>query len=97
MRRNNIGRWMLAMFVMASLVVPGVVAAQREPIASPAAAAAPSEEIGDDSLIEAEAAVGTCFNRVCTSHAQCRTWCDEPSAYCSSEGAPPHYKFCHLP
>ena len=94
MRRRNNGRWMLAVLLLASLVVPGVVAAQQ-PVASPVSAT--SEDSADDSLIEADPAVGTCFNRVCTSHAQCRLWCDEPSAYCSAEGAPPHYKFCQLP
>lgn len=97
MRRSNNTRWMLAVLVLASLVVPGVVAAQQEPIASPVAASVPSEDTGDDSLIEADPAVGMCFNRTCTSHAQCRLWCDEPSAYCSPSGAPPHYKFCQLP
>jgi hypothetical protein len=105
MRRSNFGKWMLAMFVMASLVVPGVVGAQQQPVASPAAAASESsEDVADDSQIEAaaddsqiEAAAGMCFNRVCTSHSQCRTWCLEQSAYCSPVGAPPHYKYCQLP
>jgi len=93
MRPRNNGRWMLAMLVLASLVVPGVVAAQQ-PVASPVSAPIGG---GDDDGIVADPAVGMCFNRVCTSNTQCRTWCDEPSAYCSPEGAPPHYKFCQLP
>ena len=44
MRRSNFGKWMLAMFVMASLVVPGVVGAQQQPFGSPAAAASESSE-----------------------------------------------------
>jgi hypothetical protein len=91
---------MLAMFIMASLVVPGVVAAQREPIAPPSTESVASEASApgaDDLQIEADPAVGMCFNRACTSHAQCRTWCNEPSAYCVPVNLPPHYKFCELP
>jgi hypothetical protein len=104
MRPVNSGRWMLALFVVASLVVPGVVAARAQAVSSTAPLTAPSPELvgvelglAAEQLVETAPSVGMCFNRTCTSHAQCRTWCDEPSAYCAPVDFPPHYKRCHLP
>ena len=99
----NNGRWMLVMFVFASLVVPGIVAASQTATATaePAETAPSAEPISVDvpelTLAAEPAAAGTCFNRVCTTTAQCRTWCDDPSAKCAPVNLPPHYKFCFLP
>jgi hypothetical protein len=91
---------MLAVFVLASLVVPGVVAARQQASAETSSAArADLDEVAAEAelLVEAAPVGPTCFNRTCTTHAQCRTWCDEPSAQCAPVALPPHYKFCHLP
>ena len=99
MRRVNNGRWMLTMLVVMSLVVPGVVAARQQTSMEPARVTADLVEpaAADELLADTDPSVGTCFNRLCTTHAQCKAWCDEPSAYCAPVDFPPHYKRCHLP
>jgi hypothetical protein len=108
MRRVNNGTWMLAVLVVISLVVPGVVAARQQVSMEPAPASAGAADLVEPALaaeLGAEAdpaagtdpAVGTCFNRTCTTSAQCKTWCDEPSAMCAPQASPPHFKRCFLP
>ena len=100
MRRTDNGRWMLAMFVVAALVVPGVVAAKQQAQTGPARAASADlveEEAAAELFLEAAPGVGMCFNRTCTTSAQCKTWCDELSAFCAPVDFPPHYNRCHLP
>jgi hypothetical protein len=102
MRRVNNGKWMLAMLLLMSLVVPGAVAARQQTSAEPAPERAAAADLVEPALaaeLLVEPAAGTCFNRGCTSSAQCRSasWCDEPSAYCAPVAFPPHYKRCHLP
>ncbi len=99
MPRVNNGRWMSTMLVVISLVVPGVVAARQQASMEPARASADlvGSAAADELLVDTDPSVGTCFNRTCTSDAQCKTWCDEPSAYCAPVEFPPHYKRCHLP
>ncbi len=107
MRSVHNRRWLLAMLVGASLVIPGVVVAARQHVASaPPPAPAPSAELVTVELspeveqrLTLAPAVGTCFNRVCTSNAQCRRadWCDDPSAYCAQAQPQAHYKYCFLP
>ena len=85
MRRRKNGRWMLAMLVLASLVVPGVVAA-RQPTAAPADGAESS--LGPTGV--------ACYLRTCTTRSQCQQWCDDPGATCAPSETLPHYKFCML-
>jgi hypothetical protein len=94
---------MLAMLVLASLVVPGVVAA-RQTVDPVAAAAAPVTPAPDDDLgvlaEQAESNLGpsgvACYLRTCTNRAQCQLWCDDPGATCAPSETLPHYKFCML-
>ena len=97
MRRRSNGRWMLAMLVLASLVVPGVVAARQQPVEPVPAASAADEDVAV--VAEgAEANVGptgvACYQRTCTTRAQCQLWCDDPGAICAPSEHLPHYKFC---
>jgi hypothetical protein len=100
-RRKN-GSWMLAMLVLVSLVVPGVVAARQQPVDGvPSSAATPGA--GDDLGVLTEGAaidVGpsgfTCKNAICTTRAQCQLWCDDPGATCAPSEFPPHRKVCIL-
>ena len=84
-RRMN-GRWMLAMLVLASLVVPGVVAARQQ-------TAGPVENAQESSVGPSAVA---CYLRTCTNRAQCQLWCDDPGATCAPSETLPHYKFCML-
>lgn len=83
-RRKN-GRWMLAMLVLASLVVPGVVAARQQ-------TGAPADNTESDLGPTGVA----CYLRTCTNRAQCQLWCDDPGATCAPSETLPHYKFCML-
>ena len=95
-RRNN-GRWMLGLFVVAAIVVPGAVAASRSTEAPAPRPAAADLDVDTAAFPVLEPdAVSSCKS-VCSTTAQCRLWCDEPSAYCAPSSSPPHYKFCVLP
>jgi hypothetical protein len=84
-RRNN-GRWMLAVLVLASLVVPGVVAARQQTVG-------PVTDSAESNLGPTGVA---CYQRTCTNRAQCQLWCDDPGATCAPSETLPHYKFCML-
>jgi hypothetical protein len=96
---------MLAMLVLASLVVPGVVAARQQTVDPVAAAAAVDTlPVADDDLgvlaDRAESSVGpsgvACYLVTCTNRAQCQQLCDDPGATCAPSEFPPHRKYCML-
>ena len=99
MRRRKNGRWMVAVLVLASLVVPGVVAARQQP-ADPAPPASVTDEDPGVLAEGAESSVGptavSCTQQTCTTRAQCQLWCDDPGATCAPSETLPHYKFCML-
>jgi hypothetical protein len=101
MSRLNNGRWMLALAMLGSLVAPGVVAARQK--AAPVQPAPTSSTALDLDVAAVEGltlapSVSACFNSLCTSTQQCRTWCDELSASCVHlPGTPEFAKYCVLP
>jgi hypothetical protein len=99
MRRRMNGRWMLAMLVLASLVVPGVVAA-RQHVVDPVPAAAEADEdpeaLAEGAAVDVGPSGFTCKNAICTTRAQCQLWCDDPGATCAPSEFPPHRKYCML-
>lgn len=78
MRRPNNGKWLLGFLVAAALLVPGVVAAKQG--SAPAARRPAAELVAVPAALTP--AVSMCFNNPCTSHQQCKVWCDDPGAIC---------------